>query len=121
MSRKRLTAWALLLVVGMTARITLAAPRASMAELRAIACCIEHCPTTPRPPMSPRRCCFVDSAANHPAGTASVPSLERPAMASLGFVVAVPATSAPSFAMRREWPSLRAGPPGYRHTLELRC
>ena len=45
-SRKRLTTWVLVLAVGMTARITIAAPRAAMAELRAISCCIAHCPTS---------------------------------------------------------------------------
>ena len=56
----------------MAARITIAAPRASMAELRAVACCLEHCPDAPRRPMTPKRCCFVDSPATDPATTVTV-------------------------------------------------
>jgi len=112
----------LVLAVGMTARITVAAPRASMAELRAITCCLAHCPSKPRPPRSPHRCCAVDSAANDPAGTASVPSLERPAMTPLAVLVTMPVVLAPPLAVvRREAPSLRAGPPGHWGTLKLRC
>ncbi len=122
MSRKRLTAWVLVLAVGMTVRVGIAAPRAAIAELRAIACCAAHCPDTPRPPMQPRRCCFVDSGATDPASTAVAPSLERPAATA----TMLPATIAPTAPYGAALVSidrvaLRAGPPPYFDTLRLRC
>jgi hypothetical protein len=120
-SRKRLTTWVLVLAVGMTARITVAAPRATVAELRAISCCVAHCPTSkPRPAKMPHRCCAIDAAATDPAGTTTAPSLERPALAPIALVAAMPAiTVAPI--VRLAGPALRAGPPGHVDTIQLRC
>jgi hypothetical protein len=122
-SRKRLTTWVLVLAVGMTARITVAAPRAAMAELRAISCCIAHCPTSKsRPAKVPHQCCSIDAAATHPAGTTTAPSLERPALAPVALVAAMPAITAPAATIvRLAGPALRAGPPGHVDTIQLRC
>ena len=123
MSRKRLTAWVLVLAVGMTARITIAAPRAVMAELRAISCCIAHCPSSkPRPAKMPHQCCAIDAAATDPAGTNTAPSLERPALAPIALVAAMPVITAPAVTIvRLAGPALRAGPPGHVDTIQLRC
>ena len=123
MSRKRLTAWVLVLAVGMTARITIAAPRAAMAELRAISCCIAHCPSSkPRPARMPHQCCAIDAAATDPAGTTIAPSLERPPLAPLALVAAIPTLAAPVGTMvGLAGPGLRAGPPGHVDTIQLRC
>ena len=122
-SRKRLTTWVLVLAVGMTARITIAAPRAAMAELRAISCCIAHCPSSkPRPAKMPHQCCSIDVAATDPAGTTTAPSVERPALAPLALVAAMPAITAPAvMIVRLAGPALRAGPPGHVDTIQLRC
>jgi hypothetical protein len=121
-SRKRLTTWVLVLAVGMTARITVAAPRASMAEIRAIVCCMKHCPDEPRRPMTPHRCCSVESAADDPAGTTPAASLERPAATPLATLAAMPLLPAPTSRIAlREAPPLRAGPPGFLDTQKLRC
>ena len=122
-SRKRLTTWVLVLAVGMTARITVAAPRAAMAELRAISCCIAHCPSSkPRPAKMPHQCCAIDAAATDPAGTTTAPSLERPALAPLALVAAMPVIAAPAVTIvRLAGPALRAGPPGHVDTIQLRC
>ena len=123
MSRKRLTTWVLVLAVGMTARITVAAPRATMAELRAISCCIAHCPTSkPRPAKMPHQCCSIDAAATDPAGTTTAPSLERPALAPIALVAAMPVVTVPApIVIRLAGAALRAGPPGHVDTLKLRC
>jgi hypothetical protein len=111
----------LVLAIGITVRTGIAAPRASIAELRAIACCAAHCPDTPRPPMRPNRCCFVDAGATDPASTAVAPSLERPA----SIAMTLPAVVAPIALQGRRVPLdhvlLRAGPPPYLDTLRLRC
>lgn len=121
-SRKRLTAWVLVVAVGMVARITIAAPRASIAELRALACCRAHCPDTPRPPMTPNRCCFVGSDAGQPASTVQGPSTERPPTAPLAILAPAPlAVTASGVPARRDLASLRAGPRGFPDTLKLRC
>jgi len=121
-SRKRLTTWVLLVAVGLAARITVAAPRAAITELRAVVCCAEHCPKTPRPPMTPRRCCFVDSAANDPASPTAAPSLGRPDAAPLALLAIAPAATPPrtSFA-RLVATALRDGPRAHLDTLKLRC
>ena len=113
----------MVLAVGMTARIAVAAPRAAMAEFRAIACCIAHCPSSkPRPARTPHSCCAIDAGATDPAGTTVPPSLERPAPATLALLAALPVVSAPGRSVvRRTGPSLRAGPPGHVDTLKLRC
>ena len=123
MSRKRLTTWVLVLAVGMTARITIAAPRAAMAELRAISCCIAHCPSSkPRPAKMPHQCCSIDAAATDPAGTTTAPSLERPALAPIALVAAMPVVTVPApIVIRLAGAALRAGPPGHVDTLKLRC
>jgi len=122
-SRKRLTAWALVLAVAMTARITVAAPRAAVAELRAISCCIAHCPASkPRPAKMPHQCCAIDARASDPAGTSTVPSLERPALAPIALLSPMPAMPVPAGTIASlDGPSLRAGPPGHVDTLKLRC
>jgi hypothetical protein len=112
----------LVLAVGMTVRVGIAAPRAAVAELRAIACCAAHCPDTPRPPMQPRRCCFIDSGATDPASTAVAPSLERPTATA----TILPAASAPTASLAGTLVPIdrvarRAGPPPYLDTLRLRC
>ena len=113
----------LVLAVGMTARITVAAPRAVIAELRAISCCITHCPTSkPRPAKMPHQCCAIDAAATDPAGTTIAPSLERPALAPLALVATMPAITAPAATIvRLAGPALRAGPPGHVDIIQLRC
>ena len=123
MSRKRLTTWVLVLAVGMTARITIAAPRAAMAELRAISCCVAHCPSSkPRPAKMPHQCCAIDAAATDPAGTTTAPSLERPALAPIALVAAMPVVTVPApIVIRLAGAALRAGPPGHVDTLKLRC
>jgi len=122
-SRKRLTTWVLVLAVGMTARITIAAPRAAMAELRAISCCVAHCPSSkPRPAKMPHQCCAIDAAATDPAGTTTAPSLERPALAPIALVAAMPVVTVPApIVIRLAGAALRAGPPGHVDTLKLRC
>jgi hypothetical protein len=122
-SRKRLTTWVLVLAVGMTARITVAAPRAAMAELRAISCCIAHCPTSkPRPAKMPHQCCAIDAAATDPAGTTTAPSLERPALAPLALVAAMPVIRRPAATIvRLAGPALRAGRPGTSTPSSFRC
>jgi hypothetical protein len=121
-SRKRLTTWVLVLAVGMTARITVAAPRAAMAELRAISCCIAHCPSAkPRPAQMPHRCCAIDAGATDPAGTTTTPSLERPALAPSALLAAMPVIAPAPIVIRLADPALRAGPPGHVDTIQLRC
>jgi hypothetical protein len=112
----------LVLAVGLTVRVGIAAPRASIAELRAIACCAAHCPDTPRPPMRPHRCCFVDAGATDPASTATAPSLERPAATAMMLSAAiVPIAPHGSALVSIPRVALRAGPPSYLDTLRLRC
>lgn len=122
MSRKRLTAWVLVVAVGMAARITIAAPRNAVAELRAIVCCMEHCPDGRRPPMTPHRCCFVGSDATDPASTTTVSSLERPDAPALAVTIPAVSIEAPvRIVARLDLASLRAGPPGFLLTQKLRC
>jgi len=110
----------MILAVGMTARIAVAAPRAAVAALRAAVCCAEHCPKQ-RAPM-PKRCCMVESAATDPASTAFTPSLERPAAVGPAIVVSPPAIEiAPQAIVSIEQLRLRAGPPGHPETQKLRC
>jgi hypothetical protein len=103
----------LVLAVGMTARITVAAPRATVSELRAISCCIAHCPASkPRPAKMPHQCCAIDARASDPAGTSTVPSLERPALAPIALLSPMPAMPVPAGTIASlDGPSLRAGPP----------
>lgn len=119
MSRKRLTALVIALAVGMTVRAGIAAPKASIAELRAVACCASHCPDGPRPPMRTKRCCFVDSGATDPASTAIAPSFDRPAATP----IALPAPIArPPVRVAQVADGARgAGPPPHVDTLRLRC
>jgi hypothetical protein len=112
----------LVLAVGMTVRVGIAAPRAAIAELRAIACCAAHCPDTPRPPMRPNRCCFVESGATDPASAAVAPSLERPTATALVLpAVVAPANRPGGMIVPVDRIALRAGPPTYLDTLRLRC
>ena len=120
MSRKRVTAWVLVLAVGLTVRVGIAAPRASIAELRAIACCAAHCPDAPRPPMRPNRCCFVDSGATDPVSTAATPSLERPATTMLPAVI-TPLMPREVTLVAVDAVARRAGPPPWLDALRLRC
>jgi hypothetical protein len=114
--------WVLLVAVGMTTRIAIAAPRAALAEFRALVCCAEHCPKSPRTPMTPRRCCGVESGATHPASTASAVSVERPTAPLLALRSAAPRLMHVQVSARRlVAASRRDGPPGHRDTLELRC
>ena len=122
MSRKRLTACVLVVAIGMVARTTVAAPKASTAELRALACCVAHCPDMPRRPMTPQRCCFVGSDAGHPASTVQAPSLERPSASLLAILSPASITvTRVRIAGRHDLASLRAGPSGFPDTLKLRC
>jgi hypothetical protein len=107
----------------MTARITIAAPLAAMAQLRAISCCIAHCPSSkPRPANMPHQCCAFDAAATDPAGTTTAASLERPALAPLALAAAMPALATPAGTiLRLAGHALRAGPPGHVDTIQLRC
>lgn len=120
MSRKRLTAIVLTVVTGLAARTVVAAPRASVAELRAITCCAEHCPMPSRRPMKPLRCCFVESAAADPATATTLrpptaPATTLVATLAAGDLVAVGArTAAPTLVVTR------AGPPVYLRSLALR-
>jgi hypothetical protein len=103
----------------MTVRVGIAAPKASIAELRAVACCAAHCPDAPRAPMRAKRCCFVDSGASDPVSTAVVPSLDRPAATPIALAAPVPpppARSVPVVEIAR-----RAGPPPLLGTLRLLC
>lgn len=116
----RFTAWVLMLVVGVTTRAAVAAPKATVVAFRAIACCAEHCPKTPRRPMTPRQCCFVDSAASDPASTGTTPTLERPAAAPLAFVLPAPTSVAQRLLQpRTDAAVVRAGPPLYLHLLQI--
>ena len=111
----------MILAVGMTARIAVAAPRAAVAALRAAVCCAEHCPKQ-HAPMPPKRCCMVESAATDPASTAVTPSIERPAAVGPAIVVSPPAIEiAPQAIVSIEQLRLRAGPPGHPETQKLRC
>jgi hypothetical protein len=112
----------LALAVGMTGRIAVAAPRAAIAELRAIACCVTHCPEGPRPARAPHRCCAIGSDANAPASQAAAPSLERPAAPPLASLAPMPPLAvALGTLVRRELVMLRAGPPALLATQKLRC
>jgi hypothetical protein len=110
----------LVLAVGLAVRVGIAAPRATAAELRAIACCARHCPDAPRVPMRPQRCCFVDSGATDPASTTDVRPLERPATTA---TVALPASASPVFVACPIARTVagRIGPPSLLDTLRLRC
>ena len=109
-----------MLLVGVTTRSAIAAPKANAVAFRAIVCCAEHCPKTPRPPMTPRRCCFVDSAASDPASTGTTPTLERPAAAPLAFSVWAPTHVAQRlFQPRTDAAVVGAGPPLYLHLLQI--
>jgi hypothetical protein len=111
----------MVLAVGMTARIGVAAPQAAVAALRAAVCCAEHCPKH-REPMPAKRCCMVESAATDPASTGAVPSLERPAIVGLAIVPAGPVLASGSPAIvATEHLRPRAGPPGHPETQKLRC
>lgn len=105
----------------MTARIVVAAPRAQVAELRAIACCAEHCPDAPRPPMTPHRCCFVDAGASDAATLTSTPAS---GVASAPVVAVVPGMrTAPRLTTDRVVAVLgssRAGPPLFLQVSNLR-
>jgi hypothetical protein len=119
-SRKRITTWVLMLVVVVATRSAIAAPKATVVTFRAIVCCAEHCPKTPRRPMTPRQCCFVDSAASDPASTGTTPTLERPAAAPLAFVLPAPASVAQRLLQpRTDAAVVRAGPPLYLHLLQI--
>lgn len=112
----------MLLTVALGARITVAAPRTTVAELRAAICCMQHCPTGARPPMTPRRCCVVSSDATDPASTTAVGSLVRPDAVPL----AILSPLAPTFlgatsTVRSDVVASRAGPPVLLDTLKLRC
>jgi hypothetical protein len=112
----------LVLAVGLTGRIAVAAPRAAITELRAIACCVAHCPNGPRPARAPRQCCAVSSDANAPASETPTSSLERPATALLALSSPVCPLAAPvGTFVRRDLVMRRAGPPALLDTLKLRC
>jgi hypothetical protein len=120
-SRKRLATWVIILAVGMTMRIAVAAPGAAVAALRAAICCAERCPEE-RSPMPPERCCMVESAATDPASTVGMPSLERPALVALALALPGSALAlAPRATVATEHPRLGAGPPGHPETQKLRC
>ena len=118
MSRKRAIRWALALVVGMSARVLVAAPTASIAELRAVACCATHCPAAPARPMRSHRCCIVGSSAADPATPAATSPDASPVLNVVD--VAVPALATVADCAIVPAP-LGADPPGHREILRLRC
>jgi hypothetical protein len=119
-SRKRITAWVLMLVVGVTTRSVIAAPTATIVAFRALACCAEHCPKAPRRPMAPRQCCFVDSAASDPASTGTTLDVERPAAVPMAVVLPAAASVAQRVLLpRTDAAVVRAGPPLYLHLLQI--
>src|SRR5262249_18069795 len=100
----------------------IAAPRATIAELHAIACCAAHCSDAPRPPMRPHRCCFVESGATDPASTATAPSLERPPTVPLALLPALPSLGGCADGLTaRSIQTPRAGPLRSQITQKLRC
>jgi hypothetical protein len=112
----------LALLVGVASRIAIAAPQAGIAELRAVICCVEHCPKdAPRPPMTPRRCCAIDGGAGDPASVSPLASLAPPA--TVPVAVLAPAVEPPAVALVAPVAGarLRAGPPPYLRTLQIRC
>jgi hypothetical protein len=112
--------WALILVVGVATRSAFAAPQNIVAELRAATCCAEHCPMAPRHPSTPRRCCFVDSAAGDPVSTQLATTLERPGALAIAFVPPVArALTRAVLPARAEVMLVRAGPPVYLRNLTL--
>jgi hypothetical protein len=112
----------MLLAVALGARITVAAPRTTVAELRAAVCCMQHCPEGVRPPMRPHRCCVVSSDATDPASLTAVTSLERPDAAPLVLLPPVtPVLARAILATRPAVVASRAGPPGFLETQKLRC
>ncbi|HXJ33620.1 MAG TPA: hypothetical protein VMS22_06210 [Candidatus Eisenbacteria bacterium] len=121
MSRKRLTAWVLALVLGVTARTTVAAPQTLVTQLRAVTCCADHCPKKPARPLTPNRCCFVGSPAADPASSGGTTMLERPASAPIATVSpSLPAVAGAVTDFRGELAAVRAGPPPYLRTHSLR-
>jgi hypothetical protein len=120
MSRKRVTTWTMVLVLGVACRVTIAAPRATTAEIRAAVCCTEHCPTATRRPMTSKRCCFVESGATDPASAPIVSLLERPLPTVAALLV--PSLDLASLAARPALDPLalcRAGPPAYLRIQKL--
>jgi hypothetical protein len=115
-------AWAAAVTVALIARLGVAAPRAAMAEIRAAACCAAHCPDEPRRPMTPHHCCSVGSSAADPASvTSAAPIVGAPATAlALALPPSGPALSC-DLHVRGDVPSVRAGPPRYLASLQLRC
>ena len=110
-----------MLVVGVAVRTGVAAPTAAVAELRAIACCADHCPTSPRGPMTSHRCCFVSTAATDPASTQAAPTLARPDLAPIAFAAPLAPVLHPAPQVARADVALvRAGPPTYLQTLQIR-
>ena len=111
-----------MLAVGLTVRVGIAAPRTTIAELRAIACCAAHCADTPRPPMRPHRCCFVDSGATDPATARPAQTVERPTVAPIALVTTVPAAAfGTPVLVACPLERHRAGPSVVLATQKLRC
>jgi hypothetical protein len=112
----------MILTVAIGARITIAAPRTTVAELRATVCCMQHCPEGVRPPMRPHRCCIVSSDATDPASLTAVTSLERPDASPLALLPpGTPVIARATFAIHPAVVASRAGPPGFLETQKLRC
>jgi hypothetical protein len=111
----------MLLAVALGARITVAAPRTTVAELRATVCCMQHCPESARPPMRPHRCCVVSSNATDPASLTAVTALERPDAAPLALLPPVTPVLARAILATPAVVASRTGPPGFPETQKLRC
>jgi hypothetical protein len=116
-SRKRLTAGVLSVALTVIARVTVAAPTASLAEFRATACCAEHCPIQSRP-TTPNRCCFVGSPASDPASTAPTLGLDAPVLGATIAVLPYPVVAPVAVALV-DVAAVRAGPPPWLRSLRL--
>ena len=120
MSRKRLTTWACVLAIGVLGRAAVATPRTATAELRAASCCAERCPTAPRRPMQPNRCCSIGSGATDPASTPVRTTLERPATTPIVLAALAPLAPGPAHAALADGAGAgHVGPPGRLATCKL--
>ena len=117
-SRKRIAAWGILLTMTLSVRVTVAAPRAAAEELRAAACCIEHCPPAQRRPMQAKRCCGLGSDASDPGTLSPVAHGPGPDVL-LTSLPAPPAIRSSDVVVTLASVAMTTGPPPYRRTQKL--
>ena len=67
----------LTLIFGLGVEIAYGTPTRAAAELRAAACCADHCDHA-RPPTSSGRCCGIGQPAGHPGVASVVPGIAPP-------------------------------------------